>query len=60
MTTTIEHQAALARIEEMRRYADARRQCRGPKRRRHLRRWPRAASATIACRLRRSTEGPAS
>jgi hypothetical protein len=60
MTTTIEHQAALARIEEMRRCADTTRRYREPKRRRHSRRWPRAASATIACRLRRSTEGPAS
>ena len=34
--TTIEHQAALARIEEMRRYADATRRHRGPKRRRRL------------------------
>jgi hypothetical protein len=60
MTTTIEHQAALARVEEMQRYADARRRYRGPNRRRHSRRRLRAMSATIACRLRPSTDGPAS
>ena len=60
MTTTIEHQAALARIEEMRRYADVRRRYRGTKRRRHSRRRPRATPATVACRLRLWTDGPAS
>jgi hypothetical protein len=60
MTATIEHQAALARVEEMRRYADAGRRHRGQKRRRHARRRLRAMSATIACRLRPSTDGPAS
>lgn len=52
MTTTIEHEAALARIEEMRRYADATRRYRGPKRRRQSRRRPRAVLATAACWLR--------
>jgi hypothetical protein len=52
MKTTIEHQAALARIEEMRRYADATRRHRRPKRQRHSRCRPRAVLATVACMLR--------
>lgn len=58
MTATIEHQAALARIEEMRRNAEATRRHRRSKGRRHLRRRPRAVLATVACRLRLTTAGP--
>ncbi len=52
MTTTIEHQAELARIEEMRRYADSTRRHRIGERRSHSRRRPRATLATVARRLR--------
>ncbi len=52
MTTTIEHQAALARVEEMRRYAEARRCFDRVSARSRPRRRPRAALATAARRLR--------
>jgi hypothetical protein len=52
MTMTIEHQAAFARIDEMRRYADATRRGRLAARRRPARREPRAVLATARRRLR--------
>jgi hypothetical protein len=52
MTTTIEHQAALARIDEMRRYADATRRHRRADRRPRSRHLRRSALATARRRLR--------
>jgi hypothetical protein len=52
MTTRIEHQAALARIEEMRRYADARRGVRRASGRHGSERRTRGVLATARRRLR--------
>ena len=52
MTTTIEHQAALARIDEMRRYAEATRRGRSAAARRPSRRESPSALATARRRLR--------
>jgi hypothetical protein len=52
MTTRIEHEAALARVEEMRRYADARRRGRPKVERNRSGRRTRAVLATARRRFR--------